>query len=102
MQSKKQEAFEEQLKFSESSSRSHKGRERMLNLKHGAYAENHFRALDEEEISFLDSIVDDNNDEERERKKAIQDELRAFKQCALAVSLRFLLLELNQRRHVEP
>ncbi|GAA5969701.1 hypothetical protein JCM8115_002971 [Rhodotorula mucilaginosa] len=56
--SKKQEAFEEQLKF-----------------------KNHFRALDEEEISFLDSIVDDNNDEERERKKAIQDELRAFKQA---------------------
>ena len=49
----------------------------------GPRAENQFRALDEEEISFLDSIVDDNNDEERERKKAIQDELRAFKECDL-------------------
>ncbi|BGP07437.1 hypothetical protein JCM10049v2_003269 [Rhodotorula toruloides] len=55
---KKQEAFEEQLKF-----------------------KNHFRALDEDEISFLDSMVEDGNEEEKERKKQIEEELRSFRQA---------------------
>lgn len=70
-------------------------------------AENQFRALDEEEISFLDSIVEDNHDEERERKKAIQDELRAFKECALHLFclsplVCFLPGRLTRRARVEP
>ncbi|BGP31481.1 hypothetical protein JCM10296v2_003246 [Rhodotorula toruloides] len=54
---KKQEAFDEQLKF-----------------------KNHFRALDEDEISFLDSMVEDGNEEEKERKRQIEEELRSFRQ----------------------
>lgn len=80
VQTKKQEAFEEQLKFSTAplfSPRSHAG---VLILHSLRTTENHFRALDEEEISFLDSIVEDNQDEERERKKLIQDELRAYRE----------------------
>ncbi|GAA5872082.1 hypothetical protein JCM1840_006314 [Sporobolomyces johnsonii] len=60
---KKQEAFEEQLKF-----------------------KNHFRALDEDEISFLDSMVEENNDEERERQKQIRDELLSFRKAVTARS----------------
>jgi hypothetical protein len=41
--------------------------------------ENHFRALDEEEISFLDSIADENNDEELERQRMIKQELESFR-----------------------
>ncbi|GAA5837639.1 hypothetical protein JCM11251_002031 [Rhodosporidiobolus azoricus] len=53
---KKQEAFEEQLKF-----------------------KNHFRSLDEDEVSFLDSMVDESNEEERERQRQIRDELQGFR-----------------------
>ncbi|GAA5942176.1 hypothetical protein JCM1841_000034 [Sporobolomyces salmonicolor] len=60
---KKQEAFEEQLKF-----------------------KNHFRALDEDEISFLDSMVEENNDEERERQRQIRDELLSFRKAVTARS----------------
>jgi hypothetical protein len=44
-----------------------------------ALAENQFRALDEEEISFLDSLVDDDNEEEIRKQKEIKDQLAAFK-----------------------
>ncbi|GAA6021187.1 hypothetical protein JCM10207_008348 [Rhodosporidiobolus poonsookiae] len=54
--SKKQEAFEEQLKF-----------------------KNHFRALDEEEIDFLDTMIDESNEEEKARKRQIQEEMAQFK-----------------------
>ncbi|KPV72252.1 uncharacterized protein RHOBADRAFT_47095 [Rhodotorula graminis WP1] len=54
--SKKQEAFEEQLKF-----------------------KNHFRALDEDEISFLDSMIEDTNEEEREKKRLELEELKGFR-----------------------
>ncbi|GAA6061878.1 hypothetical protein JCM10212_000519 [Sporobolomyces blumeae] len=60
---KKQEAFEEQLKF-----------------------KNHFRALDEEEISFLDSMIDESNDEEKERQRAIKQELESFRKAVTARS----------------
>ncbi|GAA5914924.1 PSME3-interacting protein [Sporobolomyces salmoneus] len=62
--SKKQEAFEEQLKF-----------------------KNHFRALDEEEISFLDSMIDENNEEEVERQKIIRDELENFRKAVTKKSV---------------
>ncbi|GAA5944687.1 PSME3-interacting protein [Sporobolomyces koalae] len=62
--SKKQEAFEEQLKF-----------------------KNHFRALDEEEISFLDSMIDENNDEEQERQRLIKQELESFRKAVTARSV---------------
>ncbi|GAA5827443.1 hypothetical protein JCM5353_002099 [Sporobolomyces roseus] len=62
--SKKQEAFEEQLKF-----------------------KNHFRSLDEDEISFLDSMIDENNDEEVERQKAIREELEGFRKAVTARSI---------------
>ncbi|KAK4048750.1 hypothetical protein OIV83_004516 [Microbotryomycetes sp. JL201] len=55
---KKQEAFDEQLKF-----------------------KNQFRALDADEIDFLDSLVDDVNDEERRKQAAIQEELDAFRKA---------------------
>ncbi|SGY79476.1 BQ5605_C008g05142 [Microbotryum silenes-dioicae] len=55
---KKQEAFDEALKF-----------------------KNQFRALDEDEINFLDSMTDENNEEELARQQEIQDELRNFKQA---------------------
>jgi len=42
-------------------------------------AENQFRALDEEEISFLDSLVDDDNEEEVKKQQEIKDQLAAFK-----------------------
>lgn len=42
-------------------------------------AENQFRALDEEEISFLDSLVDDDNLEEIAKQKEIKAQLAAFK-----------------------
>jgi len=35
--------------------------------------------LDEDEISFLDSMIDENNDEEVERQKAIREELEGFR-----------------------
>ncbi|GAA5895192.1 hypothetical protein JCM6882_006611 [Rhodosporidiobolus microsporus] len=53
---KKQEAFEEQLKF-----------------------KNHFRSLDEDEVSFLDSMVDETNEEEKERQRQIKEELQGFR-----------------------
>ncbi|GAA5884963.1 hypothetical protein JCM16303_006494 [Sporobolomyces ruberrimus] len=62
--SKKQEAFEEQLKF-----------------------KNHFRALDEEEISFLDSMIDENNDEEQERQRMIKEEMQSFRKAVTARSV---------------
>ncbi|CEQ43202.1 SPOSA6832_05105 [Sporobolomyces salmonicolor] len=48
--------------------------------------ENHFRALDEDEISFLDSMVEENNDEERERQRQIRDELLSFRKAVTARS----------------
>ena len=44
-----------------------------------ASEENQFRALDEEEISFLDSLVDDDNEEEDRKQQEIKDQLAAFK-----------------------
>lgn len=45
-----------------------------------ASTENQFRALDEDEISFLDSLTDDNHEEEIRKQKAIQDQLDGFRQ----------------------
>ncbi|BGP15517.1 hypothetical protein JCM10213_006583 [Rhodosporidiobolus nylandii] len=53
---KKQEAFEEQLKF-----------------------KNQFRALDEDEIDFLDTMIEENNEEEVARKKAELEEMKGFR-----------------------
>ncbi|KAI5474161.1 hypothetical protein MNV49_004076, partial [Pseudohyphozyma bogoriensis] len=58
---KKQEAFDEAIKF-----------------------KNQFRALDEDEISFLDSMIDDNQEEEAKKKAAIQEELNSFRAAVLA------------------
>ncbi|KAM0792034.1 hypothetical protein ACM66B_004742 [Microbotryomycetes sp. NB124-2] len=55
---KKQEAFDEQLKF-----------------------KNHFRALDADEIDFLDSLVDDGNEEEQRKQAAIKEEMEAFRKA---------------------
>ncbi|GAA5850401.1 hypothetical protein JCM3766R1_007182 [Sporobolomyces carnicolor] len=60
---KKQEAFEEQLKF-----------------------KNHFRALDEEEISFLDSMIDESNEEELARQRMIKEELESFRKAVVQKS----------------
>lgn len=76
-QSKKQEAFEEQLKFSASPPPLPFSRSPSLTA--GARAENHFRALDEDEISFLDSMIDDTNEEEREKKRLEAEELKGFR-----------------------
>lgn len=56
---KKQEAFEEKAKLS-----------------------NQFRSLDEEEVSFLERIIDDTNEEEEKRKKEELEELQSFRECA--------------------
>ncbi|KAM0750709.1 hypothetical protein T439DRAFT_380583 [Meredithblackwellia eburnea MCA 4105] len=53
---KKQEAFDEQLKF-----------------------KNQFRALDEDEISFLDSLTEDNHEEEDRKKQMIDEEVKNFR-----------------------
>ncbi|GAA5978988.1 hypothetical protein JCM11641_000116 [Rhodosporidiobolus odoratus] len=53
---KKQEAFDEQIKF-----------------------KNQFRALDEDEISFLDSMIDEGNDEEKERKRQELEDMKGFR-----------------------
>lgn len=58
---KKQEAFDEQLKF-----------------------KNQFRALDEDEISFLDSLTDDNHEEEAKKAQAIKDELKGFREAVIS------------------
>lgn len=41
--------------------------------------ENQFRALDEDEISFLDSLTDDNHEEEERKAQQIKDELKSFR-----------------------
>ncbi|GAA5861590.1 hypothetical protein JCM8547_008084 [Rhodosporidiobolus lusitaniae] len=56
----KQEAFEEQLKF-----------------------KNQFRALDEDEIDFLDTMIEESNEEEKERQRQIKEELQGFKAAVL-------------------
>ncbi|KAK4053005.1 hypothetical protein OIO90_004129 [Microbotryomycetes sp. JL221] len=55
---KKQEAFDEQLKF-----------------------KNHFRALDADEIDFLDSLVEDDNEEEKRKQAEIKQELSEFRKA---------------------
>ncbi len=82
-QNKKQEAFDEQLKFSKSTPvrdkrYAHDG-DQLLTVTAFARSENQFRALDEEEISFLDSLVDDDNSEELKKQQEIKDQLAAFK-----------------------
>ena len=61
---KKQEAFEEKTKL-----------------------KNQFRPLDDEEIGFLDRIVDDTNEQEEERKKEESEQLKQFRECALSLSI---------------
>ncbi|EGG11028.1 uncharacterized protein MELLADRAFT_33451, partial [Melampsora larici-populina 98AG31] len=53
---KKQEAFEEQLKF-----------------------KNQFRALDDEEVAFLDDAAEEQRIAELEKERAIQEEMARFK-----------------------
>jgi hypothetical protein len=42
--------------------------------------ENQFRALDEDEISFLDSLVDDNNEEDLKSAQEVKNQLATFRQ----------------------
>ncbi|KAL8287534.1 hypothetical protein RQP46_003392 [Phenoliferia psychrophenolica] len=57
----KQAAFDEQIKF-----------------------KNQFRALDEDEISFLDSLTDDNHEEEAKKEQAIKDQLKSFRDAVIS------------------
>jgi hypothetical protein len=49
-----------------------------LNLDHTA---NQFRALEEDEIAFLDSIRERQEDEERRRRIEDGEELKNFREC---------------------
>lgn len=60
---KKQEAFDEQIKF-----------------------KNQFRALDEDEISFLDTLIDDDFEEEDRKRAVIKEELAGFRAAVISRS----------------
>ncbi|KAI0051728.1 hypothetical protein FA95DRAFT_1554260 [Auriscalpium vulgare] len=42
---------------------------------------NQFRALEEDEIMFLDSVRERQEEEERERKERDGEELKSFREC---------------------
>ncbi|KAF8598634.1 hypothetical protein BDV93DRAFT_450757 [Ceratobasidium sp. AG-I] len=48
---------------------------------------NQFRALEEDEIHFLDSIVDEKITKENKRKREENEELKNFRECVVIVSL---------------
>ncbi|KAF8542710.1 N-terminal domain of NEFA-interacting nuclear protein NIP30-domain-containing protein [Trichophaea hybrida] len=62
---RKQEEFEEKLKF-----------------------KNQFRALDEEDVEFLDSVLDGQRRVEMERKRAVEGEVERFREAQLVVERR--------------
>ena len=47
---------------------------------------NQFRALEEDEIHFLDSIVDEKITKENKRKREENEELKNFRECVVFVS----------------
>lgn len=44
-------------------------------------SENQFRALDDEEVAFLDDAAEEKRIAELEKERSIRDEMARFKQC---------------------